>query len=81
VTEPTRPDPCPRCHVVHAPKDAAIVIQDPDDEIFGCGSAHIERMSKHAVYVGLYAADGSFAQVYFTSSKGKLLMHAERHDG
>ena len=71
---------CPRCQMSHYLHDKAVDVLDPDDEIVACGMAHIERMDKRGVYVGLYAADGSFAQVWFRSTKGRLVMTVEEHD-
>lgn len=74
MKKPKLPKPCPRCGARHDPKKAAIEVRDPDDEIFGCGFTHIERMDDDGVYVGIYAKDGSFVQVWLHSTKGELQM-------
>ena len=66
-------DSCPCCGIRHTDQ-GTFTVRDPDDEIVGCGFVHIERMSKHRVWIGLEAADGTRVDLDIVSSKGRARM-------
>ena len=70
-----------RCPVPtkHSTKKEFIEIRDPDDEIVGHGDFHVERMSKHNIWIGFY--DENMNPVHldlYSKTKIKMLVRDER---
>jgi hypothetical protein len=57
-----------------------IEVRDPDDEIVACGvHAHIERMDRDRLWIGLTASDGSAADIGVSIRGGRLTLDVDRH--